>query len=144
HLVGTGPATTGGIIERDASLAVIRQIPWPSDVGDIFGLAVGATGDIYLYAGPNNFAPSANDWLLYVLSPAGTIKQRFVLPNSPPSGQLVELPSFDLAPDQCTVLYVGWQGVGRRFNACTGQQLPNLASPTIDAVRALSDGGYIA
>jgi len=95
------------------------------------GLAVFANGNLLVLTAPT----------LYILSPSGATLQTFVLPGA---GSGVTGGGIDLAPDQCTVLYLDSAGNGRRFDVCTGQPLANLAPGPWSAVRAFADGGYVA
>jgi len=122
----------GRIDVFDASL-MRTQIVLTPPVTFAAGLAIAANGDLLMLASFDN--------TLHIYSPTGAAKQTFALPTT--IGVAFSA-SFDLAPDQCTVFYIDGGTIGRRFNICTGQPLADLPSGPWNAVRALSDGGYIA
>jgi len=122
----TGPTVT----EYDTSLAIVRHIAAPFFV---VSMTVAQNGDIYVLSSTGTVA---------ILSPTGTLKQTFAMPFT--AGSLTIPASFDLGSDQCTIFYTDDAQTGRRFDACTQQVLPDLAPGPWDAVRAMSDGGYVA
>jgi hypothetical protein len=117
------------VTEYDAALAVVRSFTAPT----VASLTVAQNGDVYVL-GPTG--------ILTIFTPAGTTKQTLPLPFT--AGSLVIPASLDLAGDQCTLLYTDGAQTGRRFDVCTQQALPDLAPGPWTAVRAMSDGGYIA
>lgn len=119
----------GGFTEYDPSLAVVRTLP----ATGLTALTVAQNGDVYVLR---------LDGVLTIFSPAGAVKQTITLPFT--AGSLVIPPSLDLAGDQCTLLYTDGAQHGRRFDVCTQQPLPDLAPGPWTAVRAMSDGGYLA
>lgn len=130
HLFATPANFTAAIAEYDTSLAVVHTIPWPFPV---VSMTVAQNGNIYVLSSSGTVA---------ILSPAGTVQQTFAMPFTP--GPLIIPASLDLGADQCTIFYTDGAQNGRRFNACSVQALPDLAPGRWTAVRAMSDGGYIA
>ena len=119
-----------GLHVYDASLNLIHDPLidfYPSAV------TVAQNGDVYLLNSSGRIA-------IYSLS--GVLQKTFAVSYA--LGQIVIPPSFDLAPDQCTIFYTDGAETGHRFNACTGQQLPDIPGGPWVAIRALADGGYVA
>jgi len=121
HLFGV--TVFGKIVEHDASLNVVRTI----QMFAVSGLAVAASGEIYVISVTS----------LIVLSPAGAVERTHSLGAYPMKGAI------DLAPDQCTLLWIDFASHGHRFDVCSGHALGDLAPGSWTAVRALSDGGYV-
>ena len=130
HLFATPANFTAAIAEYDTSLAVVHTIPWPFLV---VSMTVAQNGDIYVLSSSGTVA---------ILSPAGTVQQTFAMPFTP--GPLIIPASLDLGADQCTIFYTDGAQTGRRFDVCAQHALPDLAPGPWNAVRAMSDGGYIA
>ena len=120
--------TFAGLTEYDTSMNVVHTI---HPVFSKFTIA--PNGDIYTLTFSMTIA---------ILSPSGAVKQMFTLPN--PEETFSGLQVIDVAPDQCTVFYTDAALHGHRFNTCTGQPLADLAPGTWNALRAMSDGGYLA
>ncbi len=69
----------------------------------------------------------------------------FALPNLlPAAASAIPSPiSIDVAPNGCTLIYIGEGGSANRYDACALMPLPPIASDRhFDAIRALSDGGF--
>jgi hypothetical protein len=135
YIVAFGPnghlfGAFGNITEYDSSAAVVRHITPPFFPA---AMTVAQNGDIYALSSTGTVA---------ILSPTGTLKQTFAMPFT--GGPLIIPASFDLGADQCTIVYTDGAQTGRRFDACGVQALPDLAPGPWTAVRAMSDGGYIA
>ena len=113
----------------DSSLQRIRSVALPEPAS---ALAVDAAGFSYV-VGQSGRA--------YVYSPGGAGQRSFVLPNlSAPVGAI----SVDVAPNGCTLLYVGDHGSVNRFDVCAQLALAPIATgERFEAVRALSDGGFV-
>ena len=118
------------IAEYDASLAIVRHFTLPFFPAAI---TVAQNGDLYALSWSGSVA---------ILSPAAVLKQTFTMPFT--SAETSLAPSFDLASDQCTIVYTDNAQNGRRFDACTQTPLADLAPGPWDAVRAMGDGGYLA
>jgi hypothetical protein len=135
YIVAFGPNAhlyAGGfssVTEYDTALAIVRTFP----TTPVASLTVAQNGDVYVLGFTG---------LLTIYTPAGVPKQTLPLPFT--AGSLVIPASLDLAGDQCTLLYTDDAQVGRRFDVCTQHALPDLAAGPWNAVRAMSDGGYIA
>jgi hypothetical protein len=135
YIVAFGPnghlfGAVGNITEYDSSATVVRHITPPFFP---VSMTVAQNGDVYALSPTGTVA---------ILSPTGTLKQTFAMPFT--SGPLTIPASFDLGADQCTIFYTDGVQTGRRFDACSVQALPGLAPGPWTAVRAMSDGGYIA
>ena len=130
HLFG-GRSDRSGIEELDGSFALVRSIPLQLPSNIIAGLFIAASGDMYVIGAAGE---------LRILSVDGALEKSIQLPTA------VGLPlasRFDVAEDLCTVFYTDEAYVGRRFDICNGQPLADLAPGPYQAIRALSDGGYI-
>jgi hypothetical protein len=136
YIVAFGPnghlyaANWMDIAEYDSSVTIVRHITTPFGVAS---MTTAQNGDIYILTFNGQVA---------VLSPTGSVKQTFSIPFT--TGSLTIPASFDLGADQCTLFYTDGAQTGRRFDVCTLQPLPDLAAGAWRAVRAMSDGGYIA
>ena len=77
--------------------------------------------------------------LVRIYSPEGTLVSTFPLPNVVTP---VRDMSIDIAPDGCTLVYIGPNRAAERYDVCSGTALPPVASG-LDAIRALRDGGFV-
>jgi hypothetical protein len=122
------------IKEYDNSFNLVRIIRAPPT--NPMGLLVAPNGD---------FGYLDTEFAVHILGAAGQLKATYPLPNAGgPFPFTLFAPSFDLAPDGCTLLYTDAAHIGRRFNLCMGTALANLPTGPTDVVRALADGGYVA
>jgi len=121
----------GTIQELDTSLAPVRLFQRPGE--STVALTIAQNGNV-LALSP--------DGVLTVYSPTAAVLQTNTLPFV--VGSLIPPPSLDLGPDQCTLFYTDGALSGRRYDICNDQPLASLAPGQWNAVRAMSDGGYIA
>src|SRR5437762_5029660 len=76
---------------------------------------------------------------LYVVRADGSLENFFALPDAAHEGNI------DLAPNQCTLVYIDGAHHVRRFDVCNTTALPDIApNATADYVRALAEGGFAA
>jgi hypothetical protein len=119
------------VTELDTALAVVRRFPRPS--GGTIALTVAQNGNLL------TLSPAG---VLTIYSPLGTVVQTIALPFT--AGSIFNVTHLDLGPDQCTLFYTDRAQTGRRYDVCALHALPGLAPGPWNAVRAMTDGGYIA
>ena len=107
----------------DTSLHKIRTVAIPEAAS---ALAVSGAGFAYV---------AGESGTVFVYSPGGVWQSEFTLPSA--------AESIDIAPEGCTLVYVGAVGVVNRFDVCAGVALPRIAQDErFTAIRALRDGGF--